>query len=404
MPCYDKKLEASRKDFYDDVYSTRDVDCVITTGELELMMREKGWDISLPVPGELDPFPSPTPPFPYTSPNKHTPNPATSAPLLPMPIPELLTHPGTSSGSYLHAIIAHLQATSLVPLVLSTKTVRNADYEEYILRKRVDARTSEINGVHLGGNGINAIHHTNGINGINYPPPQEQELLGQIVFKGAKCYGFRNLQNVVRKVGRERGVRTASGAAGKLGGSARPRANGAGGGVRRLRRGGGGITEKEQEEERGYDYVEVMACPGGCVNGGGQLKPVLNGNGTGTSVDEEGYKRDWDGSGVVVGGDGGGGEVNVLQNAKWGDREWTKRVEEVYWRDRDGGLGMSDYFNVDVLMERVWDDLVRGMGDEGMEVDGVVEEEQEREKRRRGFFRTQYRAVESEVVGLAVVW
>ena len=33
MPCYDKKLEASREDFYSDVYSTRDVDCVITSGE-----------------------------------------------------------------------------------------------------------------------------------------------------------------------------------------------------------------------------------------------------------------------------------------------------------------------------------------------------------------------------------
>ena len=54
MPCYDKKLEASRQDFYNDLYSTRDVDCVITTGELELMMREKGWDISKPVLGEAD--------------------------------------------------------------------------------------------------------------------------------------------------------------------------------------------------------------------------------------------------------------------------------------------------------------------------------------------------------------
>ena len=33
MPCYDKKLEASRQDFYDDIYATRDVDCVITTGQ-----------------------------------------------------------------------------------------------------------------------------------------------------------------------------------------------------------------------------------------------------------------------------------------------------------------------------------------------------------------------------------
>lgn len=31
MPCYDKKLEASREDFYNDMYRTRDVDCVIST-------------------------------------------------------------------------------------------------------------------------------------------------------------------------------------------------------------------------------------------------------------------------------------------------------------------------------------------------------------------------------------
>lgn len=39
MPCLDKKLEASRDDFYSDVHRTRDVDCVITTGELELLLQ-----------------------------------------------------------------------------------------------------------------------------------------------------------------------------------------------------------------------------------------------------------------------------------------------------------------------------------------------------------------------------
>ena len=34
MPCFDKKLEASRQDFFSDVYSTRDVDCVISTSEV----------------------------------------------------------------------------------------------------------------------------------------------------------------------------------------------------------------------------------------------------------------------------------------------------------------------------------------------------------------------------------
>lgn len=30
MPCYDKKLEASRPDFFDDTTESREVDCVIT--------------------------------------------------------------------------------------------------------------------------------------------------------------------------------------------------------------------------------------------------------------------------------------------------------------------------------------------------------------------------------------
>lgn len=34
MPCYDKKLEASREDFYSEVNSSRDVDCVITSSKL----------------------------------------------------------------------------------------------------------------------------------------------------------------------------------------------------------------------------------------------------------------------------------------------------------------------------------------------------------------------------------
>ena len=32
MMCYDKKLEASRADFYSEAYGCRDVDLVLTTG------------------------------------------------------------------------------------------------------------------------------------------------------------------------------------------------------------------------------------------------------------------------------------------------------------------------------------------------------------------------------------
>ena len=51
---------------------------------------------------------------------------------------------------------------------------------------------------------------------------------GQVVLRFAAAYGFRNIQNIIRNIKR-------------------------------------GKCE--------YDYIEVMACPGGCLNGGGQIKP-----------------------------------------------------------------------------------------------------------------------------------
>ncbi len=37
MPCFDKKLEASRKEFEDVATGTRDVDCVLTSMEVRLL-------------------------------------------------------------------------------------------------------------------------------------------------------------------------------------------------------------------------------------------------------------------------------------------------------------------------------------------------------------------------------
>jgi Iron only hydrogenase large subunit, C-terminal domain len=57
----------------------------------------------------------------------------------------------------------------------------------------------------------------------------------------AKAYGFRNIQNLVRKITPKRTVRI----------------------NKQLARKAEGTT---------LQFVEVMACPSGCVNGGGQLK------------------------------------------------------------------------------------------------------------------------------------
>ncbi|OSX66411.1 hypothetical protein POSPLADRAFT_1131939 [Postia placenta MAD-698-R-SB12] len=337
MPCYDKKLEASRQDFYNEMYATRDVDCVITTGELELLMREKQWDLSMPVPGEAEAAPA-------------------RGDGDEIELPELIVHPGTSSGSYLQSLIALLLADAR-ELELAVRTVRGADYEEYTLADRAT---------------------------------------GAVVFKGAKCYGFRNLQNVVRKVGREAGVQIGRGAAGRM---AALRGRGRG------RKGDAGDVEK------GYDYVEVMACPGGCVNGGGQLRPQA----VQPQTDAEGYQRDWAVGGVKVDGDG----VPPGSDARWGTREWTRKVEEAYWHapptpppspghedDRVRAPDREQHVtqNAERLAAEILVDLCRPQTPAMSEMRWNATMDAEAEERRRRLFRTQYKAVESEVVGLAVKW
>jgi hypothetical protein len=312
MPCYDKKLEASRSDFYNAQYTTRDVDCVLTTGELLLLAQEHDVDLSHPVPNEDTPIPS-----------------TATTPIL----PDLLTPPGSSSGSYLHSLILAVARASRQPLTLESKTIRSADYVEHTLRD-----TSS----------------------------------GDAVFHGATCYGFRNLQNVVRRVGRAAGVQVGRGAAGRLVGGLR----------------GGGGSRAGKEVPAAYDYVEVMACPGGCVGGGGQLRAPK-------STDAEGFVRDWAADGV-------------LAPSSWNSRAWTREVERAYW---DGpapehvlpGAGSADLAleltseseleQVEGLVARVW----REVGAPGPS-DSVGE------GRGRGLFRTEYRAVESDVVGLGVTW
>jgi hypothetical protein len=334
MPCYDKKLEASRKDFYNEAYSTRDVDCVLTTGELSLMMKEQGWDLSIPVPDEdISPPPS---------------NEAFPA------FPDLLSHPGTSSGSYLHDIISTLSSTISSPS-LSVRTVRSSDYEEYTL---TDAST--------------------------FPE--------RVIFKGAKCYGFRNLQNVVRKVGRDAGVQVGRGAAfGKMTGGVGVASRG----IRRSKATVDGI-----ENPKGYDYVEVMACPGGCVNGGGQVRPEAV-QSKSASADEEGFTRDWETEGVSNGiGDA---------SSKWGDKEWIKRVEAAYWNGvptpppspSQEGVNHLPFRTSDLLALGILRDLCAPVGDVN-KWSSTMDDEAEQKRRR--LFQTEYRAVESEVVGLAVKW
>ena len=232
MPCYDKKLEASRPDnAVDDV---PEVDCVITTGELHDLLLTQGFD-------------------PYAETQTihkiRTDEPASSE----LAFPRLLAQPGGSSGGssggYLFAVMQDVWKMH-PDAALETREIRSSDYTEYTLR------------VHRG---------------------EESS----VVFKGAVCYGFRNLQNLVRKVQRETGVRGRGGR----------------GLVRRVRGG----------DDTPYDHVEVMACPGGCANGGGQMRPP---RGTvAPDTENDGARAvGWQGT----------------------SREWVKLVDDAYWTGESG--------------------------------------------------------------------
>eukprot|EP00116_Pleurobrachia_bachei_P004616 sb/3464878/ len=159
MPCYDKKLEASRAEFKSE--TTSEVDLVLSTAEIEDL-----WDISK----------APTSSVVFNSVLTLD----TSYPIQ--------TLSGGSSGGFAERVLHHLALSLNLPPPPP---------------------------------------------GMKFTPLRNKDLLecsveiGGTVYKVAKAYGFRNIQNVIQKV---------------------------------------------KHGKCKYDYVELMACPGGCANGGGQIK------------------------------------------------------------------------------------------------------------------------------------
>ncbi|CAN1337050.1 Protein NAR1 [Linum perenne] len=176
MPCYDKKLEAARDDFsfelegkvptsHSDI-SITEVDSVLTTGEIVDLIKLKAVDFEALEESSLDRL------------------------LTNVDEQEHLYGVAGSSGGYAETVFRYAAKTLFgreIEGPVEFKTLRNTDFREVSLI--VD---------------------------------------GKIVLKFALCYGFRNLQNVVTKV---------------------------------------------KKQKCDYHFVEVMACPSGCLNGGGQIKP-----------------------------------------------------------------------------------------------------------------------------------
>lgn len=224
MPCFDKKLEASRSELMSGAWlptssptfeAVRDVDCVITARELVLLAQTRALDFaSLPT----HPVQS-TPPFP--DPTLETflfPSRSSSSRKRKRTQAAQNAAAGTSGG-YLYHIMQSQQALHPGSKLDITRG-KNADVVEYTL---IDPTTRVT------------------------------------LFKAARFYGFRNIQNLVRRVKPARKSRM-PGAQNRIL-SSRPAGRTVPSGVKT-----GGAGESD------YAYVEVMACPGGCTNGGGQIK------------------------------------------------------------------------------------------------------------------------------------
>ncbi|MFH4983749.1 hypothetical protein AB6A40_010458 [Gnathostoma spinigerum] len=159
MPCYDKKLEASRSDFSKS--GIRQVDCVLSTAEVNAMLDGYEKHGNSKANGPFDWLHS------------------LSRGLV------IGSGHGSTSGGYAEYIVGRFQERLSGKISVSrSKTVKNLEIIEVF----------------------------------------EDDCLR---LTAVKCYGFRNIQNLVQK----------------------------------MRRG-----------KCAFDYVEIMACPSGCVNGGGQVR------------------------------------------------------------------------------------------------------------------------------------
>lgn len=273
MPCFDKKLEASRQELTSHTWhgqetdAIRDVDCVITAREL-LMLAESR-DISFPCLPKQRLSKQFAPTFPDATVNRF---------LFGRQRGQKPKHDGLdpaavgTSGGYLHHVLKTQQARH-PGSAIKVHRGRNADVADYTVTD-----------------------------------PEGKEL-----FRAARYYGFRNIQNLVRRLKPAKQSRMPGATRRPMGGARKPGAASA-----------GAASEGE------YAYVEVMACPGGCTNGGGQVK-----------VGDVLTLRQVGGTGI----ENGSAEQEVLPAQK----EWLAKVDEAYWSAESEDLEVDD-FDGDVEM------------------------------------------------------
>ena len=171
MPCFDKKLEASREDFTDEDTGVKDVDLVVTTVEVEEMLQDRGINLLNLNKSNIDDLFGSRGEAPFSASNY-----------------------GSGSGGYANDLFVHavkeIHGERMDPGQVKYATIKNADFSETCFKGDK----------------------------------------GETLLRFGVANGFRNIQNLVQKLKRSKG--------------------------------GGN-----------FDFVEVMACPAGCLNGGAQSRP-----------------------------------------------------------------------------------------------------------------------------------
>mmetsp|Transcript_16155 Transcript_16155/g.20033 ORF Transcript_16155/g.20033 Transcript_16155/m.20033 type:complete len:574 (-) Transcript_16155:227-1948(-) len=183
MPCPDKKLEASRKDFYNPDSLCNDVDCVLTSNELLDMLTENGITnlaaVSSSDEGDKMDVDNVLLDFSDLSSCSREGRRLVSS----------VSSDG-GSGGYLDFVF-RLAAKELFDVTVPDGPL------PFKQGRNVDIRTIEL------------------------------QVGGKVVLNFATAYGFRNIQSIIRQMKRNKCP---------------------------------------------HDFVEIMACPGGCLNGGGQIR------------------------------------------------------------------------------------------------------------------------------------
>jgi iron only hydrogenase large subunit-like protein len=259
QPCFDKKLEGSRKDFHHLDTGCDEIDLVLSTTELWTLLEERAAAATLPLPA------------PVTA--------STSAVTATLAEGVSVNYSDTATGDNHNALIsveANNIDSSTVSLLEETPANTSISVSDYLnqitpdnphgrdniesmfrsyssdgraLVSSVDSNGSsggyiehifryaaeKVAGVDLWGRpliytkGRNA--DTSEVTLSSQILPDGKQCSSDVKLKFGKAYGFRNIQSVMLKM---------------------------------------------KQSKCDLDFIEIMACPSGCVNGGGQLKEAVD--------------------------------------------------------------------------------------------------------------------------------